>query len=74
MGIVGAHAEKHQEALTDLAVDLAVDGDGGVVDAGNDCAHSKFLLTRIIPPEKGRVRPFRRCQPAGRVTRSTPEI
>ena len=45
MGIVGADAQQDQKALADLTVDLAVNGDGCVSHAGNNCAHIETPLT-----------------------------
>ena len=37
--IPGTHPQQHEKSLADLAPDLSVDGDGGMVNAGDDSAH-----------------------------------
>ena len=54
MGVAGADAQQDQEALADLPVDLPVNGDGGMADAGNNCAHGRSLLKMGLSPRRGR--------------------
>ena len=44
LGVLVGHAQQDEEALSDLAVYLAVDGDGCVLHAGQYCSHDISLL------------------------------
>ena len=47
VGVVGGDPQQDQIALADLAVDVSVDGDGGVLHAGDDCAHRCSFLAPL---------------------------
>ena len=46
--VVGADAQQHQKALTDLTVHVSVDGDAGAGNTGNDCFHGTISFLSFI--------------------------
>ena len=46
--IPGTHPQQHEKSLADLAPDLSVDGDGGMVNAGDDSAHRRYSSLQVL--------------------------